>query len=63
MEPREFRDVEIGDHFRLDGRLYRKHSKYSAVLVRQATDREPMIQLKRMIHPDVAVEQTELGVI
>jgi hypothetical protein len=63
MEPMEFREIEIGDTFRLDRRLYRKHSKYSAVLLRQASDREPMIQLKRMIHPDVNVEQAELGVM
>ena len=62
MESREFRNIDVGDMFRLDGRLYKKHSKYSALLLRSATDKAPMINIKRMIHPDATVAYAEVGV-
>jgi hypothetical protein len=57
----EFRNLDVGDVFRLDGRLYKKQSKYSALLLRSAANKQPMINIKRMIHPDITVV-AEIGV-
>lgn len=57
-----FRNLDVGDVFRLDGRLYKKQSKYSALLLRSAANKEPMINIKRMIHPDITVVCAEIGV-
>ena len=50
-----FQQLEIGDEFYLDGRLYRKRSNFSAVLLRLATGESPVIKINRMINPDIAV--------
>jgi hypothetical protein len=57
-----FRNLDVGDVFRLDGRLYKKKSKYSALLLCSAADKQPMINIKRMIHPDITVVCAEIGV-
>ena len=50
-----FQQLDVGDEFYLDGRLYRKRSNYSAVLLRLATGEPPAIKINRMINPDIAV--------
>lgn len=56
MMTRAFRELEVGDRFQLDGRLYQKRAAYSARLVRDSNGKRPSIQINRMIDPEAEVE-------
>ena len=55
MESLNFRELEIGDEFRLDGRLYRKRTNYSALLLDATSGDLPATNINRMIRPGTAV--------
>ena len=61
MNCKEFGELHSGDAFHLDGRLYRKLSKYSAVLLRSASGQEPPIRISRLIHPETDVTEEDLA--
>lgn len=56
MASQTFRALAIGDAFRLDGRVYQKRSKYSALLIQLESGELPRMKINRMMNPSTAVE-------